>query len=181
MSESLSRILFALTVAWGASIVWLAPHPPMLDLPQHAGQLALLKQLLTGESPWAHLVQVNPFTPYMLGFALALPLSFVLPVAVALKLLLSLAYVAFVLVCVALRRHFGADARLDWLFVTSFFGFAFKWGFFTFVLTVPFGLWFILLVDRYALEGTVRRGLGVAATGLEIGRASCRERVSPYV
>ena len=166
MSETQSRILFALTVAWGATIVWLAPHPPMLDLPQHAGQLALLKQLLTGESPWADLLQVNFFTPYMLGFGLALPLSFVLPVAAALKLLLSLAYVAFVLVCVALRRHFGADARLDWLFVTSFFGFAFKWGFFTFVLTVPFGLWFILLADRYALEGSVRRGIGVAATGV---------------
>jgi hypothetical protein len=166
LSESNSRILFALTVLWGASIVWLAPHPPMLDLPQHAGQLALLKQLLAGESPWGHLFQVNFFTPYMLGFALALPLSFVLPVAAALKALLSLAFVAFVFVCVALRRHFGADARLDWLFLTSFFGFAFKWGFFTFVLAVPFGLWFILLADRYAIDRSGKRGLALAAAGV---------------
>lgn len=166
LSQALSRILFALTVLWGASIVWLAPHPPMLDLPQHAGQLALLKQLLSGDSPWADLLQVNFFTPYMLGFSLALPLSFVMPVAAALKLLLSLAYVAFVLVCIALRRHFGADARLDWLFVTSFFGFAFKWGFFTFILTVPLGLWFILLADRYAAALSLRRGAGLAALGV---------------
>lgn len=166
MRDQLSRLLFALTVFWGAAIVWLAPHPPMIDLPQHAGQLALLKQLLFGQSPWADLFQVNLFTPYMLGFALALPLSFVLPVAAALKVLLSLAYVAFVFACVALRRHFGADARLDWLFLTGFFGFAFKWGFFTFLLTLPFGLFFILLADRYAIEGSLRRGFMLAATGV---------------
>ena len=160
------RALYLMTVTWGASIVWLAPHPPMLDLPQHAGQLALLKQLLTGGSPWAPLLQVNFFTPYMLGFGLALPLSFVLPVAAAMKLLLSLAYLAFVFMCVTLRRHFGADARLDWLFLTSFFGFAFKWGFFTFLMAVPVGLAFMLLVDRYALESTLRRGLATIGVGL---------------
>ena len=58
MRDQLSRLLFALTVFWGAAIVWLAPHPPMIDLPQHAGQLALLKQLLFGQSPWADLFQV---------------------------------------------------------------------------------------------------------------------------
>ena len=36
------------------------------------------------------------------------------------KVLLSLAYAGFVFMCVVLRRHFGSDARLDWLFLPGF-------------------------------------------------------------
>jgi len=126
------RALFLATVAWAVAIVWLAPHPPMIDLPQHAGQVALLSQLLAGHSPWSHLVQPNLLTPYLGAFAPALPLSYVLPVATVLKILLSVAYLAFVWLGVALRRRFGADARLDWLCVPGFFGYAYEWGFLTF-------------------------------------------------
>ena len=160
------RLAFLLTVAWGAAFIWLAPHPPMIDLAQHAGQLALLKQMLAGGSPWTPLFQINPVTPYFIGFALTLPLTYVLPVAAAMKLVLSLAYVAFVGMCVVLRRHFGADARLDWLFVCSFFGFAWHWGFFTFLTAAPLGLLFILLADRQARSGSLRHGLQLLVTGL---------------
>ena len=166
MTSQLVRAAFLLTLAWGAAIVWLAPHPPMIDLPQHAGQLALLKQMLSGGSPWTPLFQINPVTPYLIGFGLTLPLTWLMPVAAAMKLVLSLAYIAFVWVCVLLRRHFGADARLDWLFLCSFFGFAYHWGFFTYLTAAPLGLWFILLADRYAQSATARRGLGLLATGL---------------
>ena len=161
-----SRGLYLFTALWAAAIVWLAPHPPMIDLPQHAGQLALLKQLLAGDTRWATLFQINPYTPYLIGFGLALPLSYLMSIAAAMKMLLSLAYLAFVYLCVMLRRHFGADARLDWLFLTSFFGFAFHWGFFTFLTAAPLGLWFVLLADRYAQAPTSRRGSGVAVLGL---------------
>ena len=163
---SANSLLFYATLAWGAANIWIAPHPPMVDLPQHAGQLALLKQLVTGESPWSGLFQVNPFTPYLIGFGLALPLSFVLPVAATLKCLLTCAYLAFVYLCVCLRKHFLADPRLDWLFLLSFFGFAFKWGFFTFLVAAPLALWLILLADRYAQAPSAMRGAAVGLVGL---------------
>jgi len=152
------RLLFGLVTACGASIFWLAPHPPMIDLPQHAGQLALLKQLVTGDTRWAALFQINPWTPYFLGFGLALPLSFLMPVAAALKTALTLAYLAWVLVCTGLRRHFGADARLDWLCLTPYFGFAFQWGFFTFLTAAPLGLALVWLGARQARAPSTARG-----------------------
>jgi hypothetical protein len=166
MQESSYRFIFMLFVAWGALIFWLAPHPPMIDLPQHAGQVILLKDMLLGQSPWADLFRINLLTPYLIGYGLALPLSFIMPIAAALKLLLSTAYVAFVLMCVKLRQHFGADSHLDWLFLLSFFGFAYTWGFFTFLVAAPIGLWFILISDRYAHQQTIRRAAGVTVVGL---------------
>lgn len=166
MQATGTRWLWGLSVLWGASIFWLAPHPPMIDLPQHAGQVALLKDLLLGQSPWAALFRINLFTPYLLGYGLALPLTFIMPVAAALKLLLSLAYLAFVAVCVKVRKHFGADPRLDWLFLPGFFGFAYHWGFFTFLLAAPIGLWFILLAARYSQHQTPARATDLGAAGL---------------
>ncbi|MDB5843142.1 MAG: GtrA family protein [Polaromonas sp.] len=160
------RALFVLTVLWGALIFWVAPHPPMVDLAQHAGQVALLRDMLLGQSPWSELFRINPFTPYVLGYGLALPLSMVMPVAAALKLLLSLGYVVFVFMCIKLRREFNADPRLDWLFLLGFFGFAYKWGFFTFLIAAPLGLWFILLSVRFARQPSLRRGAGIVAVGL---------------
>ena len=160
------RGLFFAAVAAGASTIWLAPHPPMIDLPQHAGQLALLKQMLIGDTRWSALFQINFFTPYLIGFGLTLPLTFVMPIAAALKVMLTLAYLAFVFMCVTLRRHLGADARVDWLFLCPFFGYAFHWGFFTFLTASPLGLLLVLLSDRYALAPSMRRGLHVAALGL---------------
>lgn len=166
MQITKSQLLFTLTVAWGVLIFWLAPHPPMFDLPQHAGQIILLRDILLGQSPWADLFRINLFTPYLMGYGLALPLSLIMPIATALKLLLSLAYIAFVFMCVKLRQHFGADSRLDWLFLLTFFGFAYKWGFFTFLIAAPIGLWFILIADRYAQNQTFARALGVVTLGL---------------
>lgn len=154
--------LFWLTVAWGASIFWLAPHPPMVDMPQHAGQVALWRDLLLGRTPFAEQFQINLLTPYMLAYGLSLPLSFILPVAVALKTLLSVAYVGFVVACIALRRRFEADPRLDWFFLVAFFGVAYRWGLLTFLVAAPVCLSFVLLAESHA-----RRPSG--ATGTRLG------------
>lgn len=165
MSLRLERSLFMLAVLWGASIVWMAPHPPMVDLPQHAGQVALLRDMLLGVSPWSNLFHINPLTPYLIGYGLALPLSFIMPISAVLKLMLSLAYIAFVGMCVVLRRRFNADPRLDWLFLVPFFGFAFSWGFFTFLIAVPVGLFFLYLADLYAVEPRPKLAIGLFFTG----------------
>src|SRR6476660_8646805 len=111
MRESTFRLLFVLSIVWGALVFWAAPYPPMIDLPQHGGQVALLKEMLLGQSPWRDQFRFNFFTPYVIGYGLALPLSLVMPVTAALKTLLSLSYIAFVLLCVKVRKQFGADAR----------------------------------------------------------------------
>ena len=158
--------LFVVTVIWGATIPWLAPHPPMVDLPQHAAQIMLLKDLLLDQSPWAEYFRINWFTPYILGYGVALPLSFLMPITVVLKLMLSVAYIAFVWLCIKLRQSFQADPRLDWLFLISFFGFAYKWGFFTFLVASPLGLWLILLANNYSKEQSSKNAFAVLGVGL---------------
>jgi hypothetical protein len=163
---SLQQVLFVGTVVLAGALFWIAPRPPMGDLPQHAAQVALLRDLLDGRSPWTQLVYINYFTPYLLGYVIAVSLSFFMPVLCAMKLSLTLAFYAFMLGCVCIRKRFGADARLDWLFVPGFFGFAFQFGFFTFLMAAPVGLFFLVVASRYATAPTRRWGAAVVATGV---------------
>lgn len=153
------RVAFWATVLFAAATFWFVARPPMADLPQHAGQIALLHDLLRGGSKWQPLVTVNWFTPYFAGYGPALLLSFVMPVLAALKLLLALAYFGFVWACVALRRALEGDERLDWLFVPSFFGIVYAAGLYTFLLAAPLGVLFVLLALRYARSPTAALGV----------------------
>jgi hypothetical protein len=60
---------------------------------------------------------------------------------------------------VALRGRLRGDRRLDWLFIPSFFGFAYAWGFYTFLIAAPLGLLFLLLAHRYADRPTPALGV----------------------
>lgn len=144
--------LYAFTLLLGMAFIWVAPHPPLTDLPQHAAQVALLKDIFFGQSQWRMLFDINWFTPYLLSYALATLLALWMPVVMAFQILLSLGYLAFVCMCIKLRLHFKVDSRLDWLFILPFFGFAYQWGFVSFILSAPIALWFILFADRYAQQ-----------------------------
>ncbi|CAG9272288.1 hypothetical protein [Paraburkholderia unamae] len=144
------RVLFVATVLYGGLLFWIAPRPPLVDLPQHAAQVAMLHDLVLGRSPWHQMMRINLFTPYLFGYLFALPFTLVMSVGAALKLTLTLSYYTFVFACVLLRRRFDGDARLDWLFVPGFFGLAWQWGFYTFVVATPLGLLYLLLALRHA-------------------------------
>ncbi len=159
------RVLLALTVLAAAGMMWLAPRLPMIDVPQHAAQVALWRDLLLGQSPWSEVVRINLFTPYLIGYGLMLPLSFVFSMEVTTRLVLTLAFLAFVALCMALRRQFGADRRLDWLFVLSFFGMCWKWGFLTFLVSSPVFLLFLLLAARHAQDPGGKRSLMLVLAG----------------
>jgi hypothetical protein len=157
-------LLFAL----GIAIIWWPPRPAMVDLAQHAGQIALLRDILLGHSPWAHQIRINLLTPYLIGYGLALPLSLVMPVLTAMKVLLTVAYGAFAGLCLAIRRELDAAPQLDAYFFVSFFGFAYGWGMYTFLVAAPVGLAYLLLSIRYARNASVVRGIALTALGLAL-------------
>jgi hypothetical protein len=162
----LDRLLPWLTFALGVAIIWIPPWPPMADLPQAAAQIGTLKDLLFGRSPWADEVRINYFTPYLIGYAVAVPLALVMPVAAALKMVMSLAYGLFGLVAMRIGRELGAARRLDaWHFV-GFFGFAYTWGLYTFLVAAPVGLAFVWLAILYARRGGLRLGIGLSLLGV---------------
>jgi hypothetical protein len=152
MPIKLNTYLYALSLVLGIVLIWIAPHSPLTDLPQHAAQVALLKDILLGQSKWHTFFNINMFTPYLASYSLATILALFMPVTVAFQLLLTAGYLAFVGMCIKLRQYFEVDSRLDWLFVLPFFGFAYQWGFVSFVLSAPIGLWFILLANRHAQQ-----------------------------
>lgn len=140
----------------------------MIDLPQHAAQVAMLRDMLFGQTPWTDYFQINKYSPYWIGYGLALPFSLFLPIASALKLVLSAAYIAFVYMCVRIRKQVGADERLDWLFLLSFFGFAYTWGLYTYLVAAPIGLAFIYLSLNYVRSQKPSGAFLVLACGLAL-------------
>ncbi len=168
--DSLARLavdarVFALTVAFAASLFWIVPRPLMTDLPQHIAQIGMWHDMLLGQFAWADLFRINLLTPYITGYVLALGLSFVVSATVAVKLVVTAAFVAFVISCVQLARDFGADRRLDWLTIPGFFGFACEWGFLPFLVAAPIGIQFIRLALRHARGRTLKLDVGIVALG----------------
>jgi len=123
-----------------------------------AAQIAVWRDLMMGTSKWQPLLTINYFTPYLIGYGCGLILSLVMSVSAALKTMLSVSFLGFVLASVLLRRRFGGDRRLDWLFIPGFFGYSYLWGFYTFLVAAPVGLLFVLLAHRYADRPTRGRG-----------------------
>jgi hypothetical protein len=162
------RALYWLCCVWAVASMWLAPHLPQIDLPQHAGQVALLRDLLAGHSPWAGELRVNLLTPYLLGYLSLLALSWAMPIESAIALLYGLFFLAFVAICVGLRRRLGADRRLDWLFLPAFFGIPWHWGFLTFLLASVIGLWFLSLTYGFVERPSMRRAFGIVAVGVAL-------------
>lgn len=142
--------LFHVVAILASLVFWMAPYPPMVDIPQHAGQVTLLLDLLRHQSPWQHEFALNLFTPYLVGYGLWALLAVFLPLLVSLKLLLTLSYLAYVYIGRHLRQHFQADDRLDWLLLPGFFGYAYKWGLLTYMISAPLGLLFIMAALSHA-------------------------------
>jgi hypothetical protein len=82
-----------------------------------------------------------------------------MPVEAALKLVLTLAFYGFVATYVILRKRFGADERLDWLCLPGFFGFAYGYGFFSYLVATPIAMLFLRVALDYAEGPSVRRGI----------------------
>jgi len=148
----LQRLLWIATVIWGAAVFWIPYRPPMVDLPQHAAQIGLLAEVLSGDSQWASVFKINFATPYLTTYGLGWLLTHVMPVVTATKLMLSGSFCVFVAMSVLIRKSLASDPRLDWLVLASYFGFAWKWGFLSFLLAAPIGLLFIWVSLRFLNE-----------------------------
>lgn len=156
-----SRLFWAVLVL---SVVplWLGPYLPMVDLPQHAAQIAVLRELWGGNTALAEIFWVNWFTPYLLGYLLLYVLALVLPITIASKVIVTLSVVAVPLLTGRLLRVAGADERWRWLAIPCSFGFAFYWGFLSFLVAAPLALLFLTMSVGFAREPTVRLGVWIA-------------------
>lgn len=138
--------------------VFLTAHPPMVDVPQHAAQIAALKSmLLGGDWPFADLFAVRALTPYWLGYGLVMLLGVPLGVLLAMKIVVALSLGLFVWTAARFSVRAGMPPEWRWMFLVLPFGFAFQWGFLNFIVAAPLGFVF---AERY-----------LGAVGRESGRS----------
>lgn len=144
---------FTLLIVMLGSIIFGTTYLPMTDLPQHAGQVVALDDLLKGKSSWAHLIEFNIFTPYLIGYALWLTVYQFVDIVIASKIVIAFTFLLYVLSFYKLRKYYQAEKIMDWVVLPSFFGFAYYYGFVTFLIGIPIGILFFLQMKKWFDQG----------------------------
>lgn len=155
--KGLPRLVFLFALLWGLLLIWLAPRPLLLDVPQHAAQIALMQDLLAGHSRWAQEVEIRWATPYLAAYSFMLLFATFSSIVTATKLTLSLGYLATFGMAVLLRRRWRAPVELDWLLFIGYFSFNYDLGFITLVLAAPFAMLSLWLSDRQREDPSLGR------------------------
>jgi hypothetical protein len=158
--------LFAVAVALSVAPLWFGSMLPLVDMPQHAAQIAALHEMWSGNQTFLQQFEINWFTPYLLGYLLLYAIALVVPVAVATQALATIAVGSIALLTGRLLRVAGADERWKWLAIPGSFSFCFYWGFLSFIVAAPVALLFLEQSIRYAREPTMRRAVGIALFGI---------------
>ena len=136
---------------------------PMVDLPQHAAQLALW---LNFGNPEYHTDQfvLNLRTPYLMAPLVARLLATAFGVMIALKLVVWLAVVGQVLGLHFLCKRLGHDPWLALLGLPLALGYTFLFGFVSYVVALPLIFLCIGLAMGYAACPSLGRGTLLIAT-----------------
>jgi len=119
----------------------------MSDLPQHAAQVVLLRNLQSPHFAYAGLFHLNWFTPYLFGYLLIYALTPLFGIVAACKLVVSLYIVGFPLATALLLGSVDVDPFWAILSIPGSYGFTYQWGFLNFLIAAPIGiifLWFVL-------------------------------------
>ncbi len=161
LSLSNDRLFLAIVVL-SAAPLWIGSYLPMVDMPQHAAQIAALHEIWRGNEMFTQLFEINWFTPYLLGYLLLTALAAVIPITVASQIVVTISVVAMPLLTGRLLRAAGADERWKWLAIPCSFSFAFYWGFLPYLAAAPLALLFLIQSIRYAAQPTLKSALGIA-------------------
>ncbi|HYQ15755.1 MAG TPA: hypothetical protein VEQ58_08360, partial [Polyangiaceae bacterium] len=136
---------------------------PLVDLPQHALQLANWMRIDAGRADVADL-ELNFRTPYLLAYPIARALCAMLPVLVSLKLVFWASIVLLPRALRALCRQLGHDPWLSLLGYPLALGYGFCFGFVAFCAALPLAYLAFALLASHREAPTVSSGLWLALT-----------------
>jgi hypothetical protein len=194
LTTALSLALLAIFVAFR--------DLPMVDLPQHAAQIATWQRWDAGDPAAVATFELNFRTPYLLAYPLARVLAPLTGPVLALKLVvwLSIAASSFALSTLARRR--GHDPWLGLFGAVTAMGLCFYFGFVSFLVAMPLVVVALALALDHAARPSARIGallatvltlvltahgvafvLAFGCTGLLllVGQGSWRARLWPLV
>src|SRR5207253_10390704 len=121
----LSKWLLVVTSFLGVLPVWITRYPPMSDLPQHAAQIALLRDLHNPEFPYSSMFHLNWFTPYLFGYLLIYTLTPLVGIVGGCKLAVSLFVVGLPISTGLLISSVDIDPFWAILSIPCVYGFAY--------------------------------------------------------
>ena len=150
--------LFTLAVL---ALVFIPSYLPMVDLPQHAGQISIWLDWNDETLEYQEVYRRGPLSPMLVGMASVYLLAHIVSIELAFKFVIAVAILGLPLVVRGLVKEVGGNPW--WVFV-SFpvgFGFSFKFGFVSFCLGIPLALFLVLLSLRYSEKPSLRRALGL--------------------
>jgi len=139
------------------------PYLPMVDMPQHAAQIAIWLHL--HDPNWAdfQLFELNLRTPYLGAYALGRGLSGFLGVVPALKVVVWLSIVSHWAAFDWLVRSLRHARWLGLLGLPLGMGYGFYFGFISFIGALPFGLSATCLALRHRARPRLSSGLWLGA------------------
>lgn len=144
-------------------------HPdylPLIDLPQHAAQVATLDDLIKGKSVWQNMVFTNFDVPYLTSYLLWWFFYQFMDISTASKWVMVFIFCLYMFSVRQLRLAYGKDKLLDFLALSCFFGFAYQWGFVSFMMSVPIGIFFLISCKKYFETHKPRQLIHIFAWGI---------------
>ncbi len=137
----------------------------MVDLPQHAAQVAIFRNLHDYAFRFAGLFRTNWFTPYLIGYMSVDILTPLLGIVAACKVVVALALMGVPIATAFLMEETGADPYWALLTIPAMYSFTYTWGFLNFIVATPIGLLFLIYVMRHTRKPTLQSSicLGVLA------------------
>lgn len=165
-NRNLEKILFLVTVVLIVAIILSGSYLPMVDLPQHAAQVATLDAILKNQSSWSDIVELNFETPYLIGYLTWLSLYQIFDIVTSSKLLISIIFILYIFSFFQLIKIFNATNLVYWIALPSFFGFCFQWGFVTFLFAISVGLLFFIENIKWTKKVTIVNSLRIGLFGL---------------
>lgn len=144
-----------------ASCMALARYLPLVDLPQHASQIATWLRLSDPRLPDASLYDLNLGTPYLVAYGIARLAAPLLGVVGALKLVVTLSVVGTGWAIRELARATGHSPWLGLLALPTAVGYSYYFGFVSFMLATPLALACWRLALLHAERRAWQSGLGL--------------------
>ncbi len=159
--------LLALAIAACVAPLWVSALLPMMDLPQHLATVRILHSYADPQFAVNkyHVIDYSR-TQYLSWYFAVDFLTYVMPLEVANRLVLSFYAVGLPLSLVALLRAHRRDPLLALLAVPLVYNVFFFMGFANYITALPLMFWGLALLRRSLDEATWPRVIGMAAIAL---------------
>ena len=143
--------------------IWSVKYLPMVDVPQHAVQVSIIKNLADPAYGFANEFELHWFTPYAMVYLLGRIFAQFFSIATSISLVVSLVVLGLPLAMHHLLKTVRGEVWWSLLGFPLAFGYSFYWGFVNMLVAVPLVVWALAVGIRFAEKRTWPRAAALVA------------------